>query len=90
MFAGAVAGQVDEDQVFRATALGQGKRGAAQVFPGGHRPVAEVVAMIDQADLAVGAEAAGEHVADVVGLTQEHALLAITAQCQAVQLDRRC
>ncbi|MNV78145.1 hypothetical protein D3C71_1716180 [compost metagenome] len=85
-----MAGQVDEQQVFRAAAFGQGQGGAAQVLAGGHRPVTEVFAMIDQADLAVGAEAAGEHVADVVGLTQEYALFAITAQCQAVQLDRRC
>ena len=45
--------------------------------------------MVHQADLAKGAEAAGEHVADVIGFAQEHALLAVTAEGQGVQLDRR-
>ena len=89
MFTGAVAGQVDENQVFGAAAFSQGHGGAAHVFPGGHRAIDEVVAMVHQADLAKGAEAAGEHVGDVVGFAQEHALLAIAAEGQGVQLDGR-
>jgi hypothetical protein len=45
--------------------------------------------MVDQADLAKGAETAGKHVTDVIGLAQEHALLAVATQGQGVQLDRR-
>ncbi|MNG03942.1 hypothetical protein D3C84_870440 [compost metagenome] len=45
--------------------------------------------MVHQADLAKRTETAGEHVADVIGFTQEHALLAVTADSQGVQLDRR-
>ncbi|MNS74501.1 hypothetical protein D3C72_1079790 [compost metagenome] len=89
MFSGAVAGQVDENQIFRAAAFGQGQGRATQVFPGGHWSVAKVIAMVHQTDLAEGAEAAGEHVGDVVGFAQEHALLAVAAEGQGVQLNRR-
>ncbi|MNV99278.1 hypothetical protein D3C71_1946220 [compost metagenome] len=84
---GAVAGQVDENQVFRTAALSQGLGGARQVFPGSHRPVGEVVAVVDQTELPLGTETAGQHLADEVGFAQEHALLAITGQGQAVQFD---
>src|SRR5450830_94873 len=89
MFMGAMAGQVDEDQVFRPAALGQGLGGAAQVLAGGHRAIAKVVAMVHQADLAIGAEAGGEHLVDVIGLAHEDALLAVAGQHQAVEFDGR-
>ncbi|MNX84071.1 hypothetical protein D3C86_1158540 [compost metagenome] len=89
VFTGAVAGQVDENQVFRTAAFGQRQGSAAQVFPGSHRAVGEVVTMVHQADLAKGAKTGGEHVGDVVGFAQKHALLAITPQGQRIQLHRR-
>ncbi len=45
--------------------------------------------MVDQTDLAMGAETRIEHVGDIVGFAQEHALLAVAAEGQGVQLDRR-
>ncbi|MNN04157.1 hypothetical protein D3C81_1168740 [compost metagenome] len=84
MFGGAVTGQVDEQQVFRAAAFGQRLRGTTQVLAGGHRPVAEVVTVVDQADLAISAKARVEHVSDVVGFAQEHALFAVAAEGQRV------
>ena len=89
MFVGAVAGQVDKHQVFGAGALGQGLHGTAQAFAGRHRAVGDMVAVVDQADLPAGAETAGQQVADIVGLAQEHALLAVAGHHQGVQLDRR-
>jgi hypothetical protein len=53
----AVAGQVDEHQVFRAAALGQGAGGAGEVLAGGHGAVGHVVAVVDQGHLATGAKA---------------------------------
>src|SRR5690606_11149149 len=85
----AVAGEVHEQQVFRAAAFGQCLDGPCQVLAGGQRPVSEVVAMVDQADLAVGGKALGQQPRDVVGLTEEHALLAVTGKGQAVQLGGR-
>jgi hypothetical protein len=60
MFMGAVAGQVDKHQIFGAGALGQGLHGAAQAFAGRHRAVGDMVAVVDQADLPAGAEAAAQ------------------------------
>ncbi|PAV93612.1 hypothetical protein WR25_01231 [Diploscapter pachys] len=51
-----------------------------------------MIAMVDQGDLAEGAETHLEHIADIVGLTQEHTLLAVAGHHKAVQLhgwDRR-
>ena len=88
--AGAVAGQVDEDQVFRPAAFGQGAHGAGQAFPGSQRAVAEVVAVVDQANHATSGETLAEQVAGVIGLAQEHALAAIAAQAQGMSsLARR-
>ncbi|MNC18206.1 hypothetical protein D3C75_661030 [compost metagenome] len=82
-----MAGEVDEHQVFGATALGQGAGGAGKVFTRGHGAGGHVIAVVDQGHLATGAKAHLEHVADVVGFAHEHALLAIAAHHQAVQLD---
>ena len=79
LIVGAVAGQVDEHQVLGAGALGEGAHGAADALPSGQRAVGQVIAMVDQADHATGAEALAEHVGHVVDLAKEHALLAIAA-----------
>jgi len=87
VFVGAVAGQVDEHQVFRPAAFGQGLHRAAQAFTGGQGAVGDMVAVVDQANLSTGTEAGGEQVADVIGFAQEHALLTVAGQCEGIQLD---
>ncbi|MOA55799.1 hypothetical protein D3C78_1796520 [compost metagenome] len=87
---GAVAGQVNENEIFRTAAFGQGLGGALKVFPGGHRPIGKMVAVVDQAYLPLGTEPAEQHLADEVGFAQENALLAIAGQRQAVEFDIRC
>ncbi|MNH29461.1 hypothetical protein D3C79_896930 [compost metagenome] len=85
----AMAGQVDEQQVFGAATLGQGLRRPGKVLAGGQRAVIQMVAVIDQRDLAYRAKAALEQVADIVGFAQKHALLAVAGKGQAVQFDFR-
>ncbi|MNP00097.1 hypothetical protein D3C76_918810 [compost metagenome] len=85
----AVAGQVDEHQVLWPAAFGQGARSTGEAFAGSHGAGGHLVTMIDQGDLAVGAKTDLEHVADIVGFAQEHALLAIAGHHQAVELNGR-
>ena len=84
MLMGAMAGHVNEHQVFRSGPFGQGLHRAAQAFAGGQGAVGDMVAVVDQAHLPARAEAGGEQVADVIGLAQEHALLAVARQHQRV------
>ncbi len=90
MILSAVAGQVNEHQVFRAGALGECLHRAGDGFTRRHRPVIHVIAMIDQADLPDGTEARLEQIAHVVRLAHEHALLAVATHDQRVQLGGGC
>ena len=84
-----MAGEVNEDQVFRAAALSQCLDAAAQAGAGGHWAGGQVIAVVDQGQPAMSRKAGLQQVADVIRLAHEHALFAVTGDRQGVEFDGR-
>ncbi len=82
----AVAGEIEKDQVFFTAAFGQRANRSGQVLPGRQRAVGQMVAVVDQAYLAMGGEALGEQLLYVIGFAHEHVLPAIARHGQRIKV----